>query len=582
MNVRRLQRASVAATAALAVVLTGSGLALAAPPNRTPTPVITSSPAATTNSTSASFSFTDTNVSAVFSCSRDGVAYAVCTSPVTYTGLAAGSHQFSVKATAPGLKGSSTVTKSWTIDLTAPNVPTVSQPATPTKNTSASISFSSSSTDIQSYLCSIDGAADIACTSPKSVTVAEGYHTFAVKAVDKATNVSAAKTVAWVVDLSTPQPVISSGPPTVTSATSAGFTFDSTEPGVTFSCSIDSTTTYTACSPPKAYSSLAIGTHTVRVRATDAAGNVATSDPYTWKIQAVAPISLTWSNSGALPSSVTTETDGTFDFTATGQTTLACRLDGVDEPTCTSPGLVSGLADGAHTYTLVADSGLASEVQLRFAWTVDTVAPDAPTVTGPTGIVASPDADITVTPASVSDVIDCELDSVSIDCSAPFTASGLADGAHTFSAIASDEAGNAAESDLNWTVDTTGPQPSVTAPGSLSGSVKVEFDEDATGVSSDSVYLTTDTAALVTTTMTCFTSADASTPCDASDIARVDLTPDTRLLLGGYYSVSVNPASAATVVDGLGNVSGATTDAFRAATTVDESSTALSYSWRKV
>ena len=61
--------------------------------------VIDSAPANPSNSRTATFSFHSTVEPATFACSLDGAARAApCTSPVTYTGLADGSHSFSVVA----------------------------------------------------------------------------------------------------------------------------------------------------------------------------------------------------------------------------------------------------------------------------------------------------------------------------------------------------------------------------------------------------------------------------------------------------------------------------------------------------
>ncbi len=92
-----------------------------------PDTTITSSPLTATPDTIATFAFTS-NEAATFECSLDGAAFSVCTSPKTYTGLAVGSHTFSVRAT--DLKGNldtTPATFSWTIvtagQCIAPGIP---------------------------------------------------------------------------------------------------------------------------------------------------------------------------------------------------------------------------------------------------------------------------------------------------------------------------------------------------------------------------------------------------------------------------------------------------------------------------
>ena len=61
-------------------------------------------------------------------------------------------------------------------------------------------------------------------------------------------------------------------PGSSTTATGVTFTFTANEPGVTFNCSLD-TAPFAACTSPVTVSGLALGNHTFRVRARDAAGN---------------------------------------------------------------------------------------------------------------------------------------------------------------------------------------------------------------------------------------------------------------------------------------------------------------------
>ncbi len=86
-------------------------------PTVPPTPTITSSPPNSSNSSSATFTFTDSDPTATFLCKLDAeLSYSSCSSPKTYTGLADGSHTFSVKANDTNGNESAPASYTWTID----------------------------------------------------------------------------------------------------------------------------------------------------------------------------------------------------------------------------------------------------------------------------------------------------------------------------------------------------------------------------------------------------------------------------------------------------------------------------------
>jgi hypothetical protein len=93
-------------------------------------------------------------------------------------------------------------------------------------------------------------------------------------------------------DLTPPETVIDSGPSGTVASRSATFAFSSSEPGSSFSCSLDGGA-FTSCSSPKEYTGLADGSHTFEVRATDRAGNPdPTPASRTWTVASVAPPTL--------------------------------------------------------------------------------------------------------------------------------------------------------------------------------------------------------------------------------------------------------------------------------------------------
>ena len=236
----------------------------------------------------------------------------------------------------------------------------------------ASFSFSADEPG-SSFECSLDGAPYVACASPAEYTgLADGAHTFAVRATDPAGNTDPTPaTRSWTVDTAAPNTTITSAPPATTQSTSASFAFSATEAGSTFECSLDGAP-FAACSSPRDYTGLSNGAHTFAVRATDPAGN---SDPtpatHAWTIDTVPP--QTSIDSG--PSALTSSTSAGFAFTATeAGSSFECSLDAAPFAACTSPRDYTGLAQGAHTFRVRATdpAGNTDATPATYSWTIDT------------------------------------------------------------------------------------------------------------------------------------------------------------------------------------------------------------------
>jgi len=184
-------------------------------------------------------------------------------------------------------------TFTWYVDLTPPETQIDTHPAALTNSASATFTFSGTDdhSATVSFECKLDGAVSFSsCTSPKTYTgLADGSHTFQVRAVDAAGNVDPTPaSFTWYADLIAPDTTITSVVPAPNS-TSATFTFSGTDnhsapAALTFECKLDAGT-FTTCSSPKTYTGLSVGPHTFSVRATDEAGNTdATPATQTWSI----------------------------------------------------------------------------------------------------------------------------------------------------------------------------------------------------------------------------------------------------------------------------------------------------------
>jgi hypothetical protein len=330
---------------------------------------ITSGPTATTTSTSASFGIAASEPSSTLACKLDSGSWGACASPKAYSGVSVGSHTFSVRAAdTAGNVDASPAIRSWKVeaaappppppaDTTAPDTSITSGPTATTTSTTASFDFSASEAG-SAFACKLDSGSWGACGSPKSYSsVTPGTHTFSVRATDSSSNVDATPaTRSWTVEAVTPPPPpadttppetsITSGPAATTTSTSASFSLSASESGSTLACKLDSGS-WGSCTSPKAYSGLAVGSHTFSARATDGAGNPdATPATQAWTVEAVAP--------PPPPASGCTTTVSSVSAAQSGVSSA-------------SPGAVVCLADGSYGKVTLSATKAAPGVTLRAA-----------------------------------------------------------------------------------------------------------------------------------------------------------------------------------------------------------------------
>jgi len=202
---------------ALAVVPAGvlvSGLFVASSmaASGQPVPVIASSPANPTTSSSATFRFTDSQAGAKFKCSIDSASFAVCTSGITYSGLALGSHTFRVEAVS-GSNTSTAVSYTWQVVPKGPAAPVItSGPTNPSTDTSPEFMFTDANWPGVRFTCWLDSGKHMDCSGDTDrdgnrtvegewqfPNVALGQHCFNVYASDGVGHVGPTTTFCWTI-----------------------------------------------------------------------------------------------------------------------------------------------------------------------------------------------------------------------------------------------------------------------------------------------------------------------------------------------------------------------------------------------
>jgi hypothetical protein len=446
----------------------GLGAGDTAPPETT----IDSGPSGTQFSTSASFTFSSSESGSSFSCSVDGAAFSSCVSPQTYNGLATGSHTFQVRATDLSANADPTpAAQTWTVD-------THFQTVTLSPTADARVEQANASTNFGT------NATLIADNQPNT----ESYLSFSVSGTGGA--VVGAKLRLFAFDGT------SDGPQAYGAANSW------TETGITWNTSparttalLDDKGTIASNTWVEFDVGAAVtgdGTYSFEIAPMSSDGisfrsrEAGTDRPQLVLTVADSTPPETTIDTG--PSGAVGSSSASFSFSSSEPgSTFACSLDGAAFGACTSPRSYTGLADGGHTFEVRAtDSvGNADASPAVRSWSVDTIAPAAPTIASPpagslsgSSVTVAGDAEVGSTVRLYDGAVLVGTTGTGAGGSWSVPLTGLADGTHSFTATATDAAGNVspASASRTVTVDTTPPETTIDAgPSGLVASTSASF-----------------------------------------------------------------------------------------------------------
>jgi hypothetical protein len=452
-----------------------------------PVAAITQDPGATTNATTLSYAF-EANEPSTFECAFAGSEPAPCTSPHSVADPPEGTHVFEVRAIdAAGNRGQP-ASRTVNVDRTDPVVRIDSRPTDPTNDSDPEFRFSAN--EPATFTCTLVGPGHTAdpateCDNGAAVyrDLESGRFTFTVTARDAAGNSAQAQFAFTVNTLLPDTPAITQPADDPHHQSERTVTLRGTgEDGSSIVVEengqrVADPVTVAAAQWERVLTGVTPGSHTYAVHAENAAGSTAAVTRTV--IIDVGPAV----NFDATPPPFTNDNTPTFAFSASAPATFRCALDSAVLASCNSPATLDPVADGAHSFTVVAtdESGLSGD-PATYAFVVDTHAPDPPTLSGPSGPTTATSAEFTFS-AEPEASFECRLDAqAGAACTSPQTYAELPEGTHAFAVVAIDKAGNASEpATRSWTVDHTAPEaPVIDAPAQDAWLAAAAFDVTGT------------------------------------------------------------------------------------------------------
>ncbi|HET6817403.1 MAG TPA: Ig-like domain-containing protein [Mycobacteriales bacterium] len=527
-----------------------------------PAPSVTA-PVSPAQGRSPSFSVSDAEAGVVFTCTVTGPSTVTVTScgattTLDLTGAADGTYVLHVTATDAAGNTSTAGSASYVLDTTVPPAPSVTAPVSPAQGRTPSFSVSDAEGGV-SFTCTVSGPSTVTITSCGATTTvsltgaADGTYTVTVVAVDAAGNSSAPTSATYVLDTTAPPAPAVDGVSTLTDSRTVTAAISDGESGVRLTCVLTapggSVVRSGVCPADGVFDTTGFGdgVYTLRVTATDAAGNSSTTT-VTWTRDTIAPPAPTVT----APRSPAQNRTPSFTVTdAEAGVTYICSVAGPSPATVTSCGPTTRLsiqgADGVYTVTVsVVDAAGNISSSTTASYVLDTTAPAEPTV----GVTPSPGQgrhpSFTVTGVETGGVVTCTLSTpsgssvtVPVSCAPGVTLdlTGQPDGRYTLTVTVTDSAGNVSVAGVaTYVLDTTAPAaPGVIPPPNPSNDVSPTFT------------LSTEPGATLTCTIARFFQTVWTGPCPA------DGTLDLSGYADGEFEVTVFATDAA------GNVGPSTT-----------------------
>jgi hypothetical protein len=462
-----------------------------------PTVDITSGPAPVSSERNPEWTFS-TEAGAATECELSdstGVirAFEPCSSPQDYvlTGQPDDTYSFRVRATDPTGNLGPATSSAYTLDTSGPVSSVTSSPPSPGSIRAAQWSFTAESGATTECELSGDGGAIEPfepCSSPQAYDLTgrdDGPYTFSVRATDEAGNPGAPASDTYILDTQGPAVAITFAPESPGNDPTPVWSF-TTELGATPECELSRGGTVVSpwggCLSPATYSLGAQGEYTLRLRATDEAGNTGPVEADVYILDTVGPaVSIT------PPDSPGNDRTPSWTFSTEPEASAECELSdsgGVLRPLepCSSPASydLAGLPDGAYTLRIVAtDEAGNSGPDGSSGYLLDTTGPATAIDFAPTspGSGTNPSWSFS-TEAGAS--ARCELAYGPVilhpfaPCDSPkaYGLGGSLDGDYTFRVRADDQLGNSGPvTSSTYTLDRAGPAaPVITAAPASPGS----------------------------------------------------------------------------------------------------------------
>jgi hypothetical protein len=332
-------------------------------------PLLNSHPPNPNNQATATFTFSDSDTSVTaFVCTLDGLANS-CTSPVTYSGLADGSHTFSVLGKTASGTSTNSVSYTWVVDTVPPPMPSInSSPSNPSFTANATFTFSDAEAGV-AFMCNLDGSGSWCSGTIAYSGLADGSHTFSVTATDAAGNQSAPNLFSWTIQTTPPpSPQITSAPAALSNQSLSSFGFSDAQSGVTFVCQMDAAQA-APCTSPAIYIGLVDGTHTFSVIASDpTSGRSSAPATFTWTIDTTPPKVAINGGTGiaVIPApSIFYFSSGSNDVVG-----YQCSVDGGGFSPCSSPVSMTITTPGVHNLVVEAVDAVGNIGSAQIQWTV--------------------------------------------------------------------------------------------------------------------------------------------------------------------------------------------------------------------